>query len=1234
MADFGKATVIMELDEKKFDAKLEKVSKDFQAKVAQMATAPSKVNWAEAATGIKSVAGMIKSVFSGAMNAMSAYVAEYEQARAQEAKLLALMKNRDDFSKKMYSKHVAFARSLQETTNFADDQIVDAISQFQTFGNISQDIVQEATKRAADIAQTTGQDIRSVAIMMGKALDDPLKNASALRRTGIMFDENKLKSMNSTMERQAFLLAEIKRQYAGAAEGGQNEMSKFKNTLGDIKEEIGKGLLPVFAGLAKVILGVAQAASAVIGWLTNLLSSTTNISEAVKELNIAVEKYNQETAETNETDNLIKKYDELAKKTNRTAAEQTALSEVTQSLAQKLPSAVEGWDKYGKAIGIVSREAKNLVKEQREAANIALTAQLENTLAQGVKVAENWKRFTMQRAAGVKSSDIGSAFSMTGVLMGRAGQNTEEASRSAQELQKLQKAYQDISGNLMRLGTIEDDHIKKLYEIAKATKQTTLSQEAFTASIKHTHEQMAVIGHTVLSNESRQKLSQLSEQLHRQNITGAEKDKRITELANKLRQQENRTRQGTASSGIDWTKELEKVKEYLNKLSEINLTEIEIKIKSNFDEFEKAFKKYFKENELKKFQNIIRQNLSFSDNGGIEALFGDRDNVSSEMQKMIEAISQKTGLSMQTITDMVANIQKKNAKLIEDSSREAQNITDTFTGAADTLAGKLRAIDEEHRKAVEEIIKKEIDAAKRIARIREVNAAREQKKATVTVDTIKTAFESIKSGFDSVVSGIKSMQSGKVSGLFSGAGGIASGIGGVLEKTGISKAGGAVGAVGGLIGGIVSLFENEAETAQEKWQRAFDLTQARYNFELAKEKELTAQIQKRMEVYSYLEKIYRNNDQRTYEEQRKILEKNIDAIVGKFSQKGTITIGGVAYDVSDISAMQDEQLQALLEALKQNEAQFSTVAKTSVEYNMQQLRNAIAGGTNLRDFGDIVSMNPNNPKVQAYNRWVQSLRDTGYTGGVYTLWDLLDRHGNDGGQGVEDLNQNMQEFMAYFNNAQANAESLSGELETYIDQTDTLLTLEEQRTQNMQDQLNLQLKISDEVMQQLRALGNADINRLLDSYIQLETDIAQGKITGEAAYSARAALMEQISSILSSIGADSGIVAAMGVAQSETLKEYDSEMWNLLAGLGNIPRYAEGGRVTTPHLAIVGDSPETIIPDHKLDAFLKQQSNAITVHINNPVVRDDSDLRRLSSVVEETIWKTLKNIENRRGRAI
>lgn len=71
----------------------------------------------------------------------------------------------------------------------------------------------------------------------------------------------------------------------------------------------------------------------------------------------------------------------------------------------------------------------------------------------------------------------------------------------------------------------------------------------------------------------------------------------------------------------------------------------------------------------------------------------------------------------------------------------------------------------------------------------------------------------------------------------------------------------------------------------------------------------------------------------------------------------------------------------------------------------------------------------------------------------------------------------------------------------------------------------------------------------------------------------------------------------------------------------NIPHLAEGGIVTRPTLAVIGESgPEAVIPLNKGMGL----GGTIIININNPVVREEADLRRLANMVSMRLQGQLK----------
>ena len=156
------------------------------------------------------------------------------------------------------------AADLQRTTLFGDEEILQgATAQLLTFTNIAGEQFERTQKVALDLATRLDGDLKSSSIMLGKALNDPVANLSALSRAGIQFSTEQkavVKSLvetNRLADAQNIILAELEKQYGGSAaaarEAGLGPIQALQNTLMDLTEDIGKIILPSLIALAKKI---------------------------------------------------------------------------------------------------------------------------------------------------------------------------------------------------------------------------------------------------------------------------------------------------------------------------------------------------------------------------------------------------------------------------------------------------------------------------------------------------------------------------------------------------------------------------------------------------------------------------------------------------------------------------------------------------------------------------------------------------------------------------------------------------------------------------------------------------------------------------------------------------------------------------------------------------------------------------------------------------------------------
>lgn len=201
----------------------------------------------------------------------------------------------------------AEASALQEKTLFGDEDILNnATAQLLTFTNIAGDNFKRTQTVALDLATVLDQDLKSASIQLGKALNDPVANLSALSRSGIQFSTSQkdvIKQLATTgrlAEAQGVILQELERQYGGqakaAAEVGLGPYKQLSNSLGDVQEkvgglfiEIGVKLLPVFRGTVKLLDSVVTAIQRVdFSYITmafdGLWSGITEIKNVFSEL--------------------------------------------------------------------------------------------------------------------------------------------------------------------------------------------------------------------------------------------------------------------------------------------------------------------------------------------------------------------------------------------------------------------------------------------------------------------------------------------------------------------------------------------------------------------------------------------------------------------------------------------------------------------------------------------------------------------------------------------------------------------------------------------------------------------------------------------------------------------------------------------------------------------------------------------------------------------------------------
>jgi hypothetical protein len=168
-----------------------------------------------------------------------------------------------------------------------DDEAVQAGENLLlTFGNIrnaagkNNDIFNQATKAAVDMAaglnngEVSSATMKRTSIALGKALNDPIKGITALSRSGVSFtaqQKEQIKTLvesGDTMGAQKVILKELGREFGGAARAASTPLSRLKETVQNLGEDLATKLLPYIDRFAAwVQQRVIPQVSALFGWM-------------------------------------------------------------------------------------------------------------------------------------------------------------------------------------------------------------------------------------------------------------------------------------------------------------------------------------------------------------------------------------------------------------------------------------------------------------------------------------------------------------------------------------------------------------------------------------------------------------------------------------------------------------------------------------------------------------------------------------------------------------------------------------------------------------------------------------------------------------------------------------------------------------------------------------------------------------------------------------------------------
>jgi hypothetical protein len=208
--------------------------------------------------------------FAGLAKEVGSATSAFQESQAIARQTHAVLKSTGGAANVTAKDVQDLATAISKKTGIDDEQVRSSENMLLTFTNVrnevgkGNDVFTQATHVVTDMSVALGQDGKSSAIQLGKALNDPIKGITALQRVGVTFTKQQKDQIASlvqhgkTVEAQKLILRELNKEFGGSAKAQNNWSKQLSVTWGNLQETIGGKLAPAL-----------QAAG---GWLNKFLN--------------------------------------------------------------------------------------------------------------------------------------------------------------------------------------------------------------------------------------------------------------------------------------------------------------------------------------------------------------------------------------------------------------------------------------------------------------------------------------------------------------------------------------------------------------------------------------------------------------------------------------------------------------------------------------------------------------------------------------------------------------------------------------------------------------------------------------------------------------------------------------------------------------------------------------------------------------------------------------------------
>jgi hypothetical protein len=190
---------------------------------------------------------------------------EFQEAEKATAQTSAALKSTGRAAGVTAKQIEQLANAISLKAGIDDEAIQSSENLLLTFTKVrnetgrGNDIFNQATQSIVDMSVAMDQDLKSSAVQIGKALNDPIKGMTALQRVGVAFTEKQKERVTGWVEEgdalraQKFILKELTKEFGGSAAAQATSTEKMTVAIDNLFESFGKMFGPAIEDAAQAV---------------------------------------------------------------------------------------------------------------------------------------------------------------------------------------------------------------------------------------------------------------------------------------------------------------------------------------------------------------------------------------------------------------------------------------------------------------------------------------------------------------------------------------------------------------------------------------------------------------------------------------------------------------------------------------------------------------------------------------------------------------------------------------------------------------------------------------------------------------------------------------------------------------------------------------------------------------------------------------------------------------------